>query len=226
MKKIFLLDMDDTLLDFQRAEYENVKKTLAQFGVCADDEMIGRFHAINDGLWKALERGETTRERLKVQRFRLLFEEYGLERDADAAADAYWNNFPEICFPFEGVYAFLSELKARGRVYIVTNGGAVIQRRHIELAGFSPFIDGLFISELMGVDKPSPAFADYVASHIGGYKREEAVWIGDSPTSDLLCARAGGIDFILFQPRGGEKREDCPCASSYDGLIKEIDKYN
>lgn len=200
MKNIFLLDMDDTLLDFKRAERENFMKTMQSFGICADERMYSRFHEINDSLWKALERGEIERERLKVRRFELLFEEFGLNGDIPAVAYAYWSYFPSVCFPFEGALEFLKALKSRGRVYIVTNGGRMIQSRHIELAGFAPFLDGIFISEEIGANKPSLKFADYVEAHIEGYRRENAVWIGDSLTSDGQCAKARGIDFLFFSP--------------------------
>ncbi len=201
MKDIFLVDMDETLLDFRAAERENLGAALAFSGIAADGGILARFHEINDSLWKALERGEMTRERLKTERFRLLFAEYDFPADAAAAARFYWQNFPEVCFPFGGSLGFLRALKGRGRVYIVTNGGAEIQKRHLEKAGFLPYLDGAFISEEIGADKPSAAFAEYAAAHIGGFARERAVWIGDSLTSDGKCAADFGIDFILFTPR-------------------------
>ena len=224
MKNIFLVDMDDTLLDFPRTERENLKKTLAQFGITADDALASRFHEINDALWKALERGEISRERLKERRFELLFEEYGFAKKIDipAVARAFWRNFPNVCFPFEGALEFLEELKARGRVYIVTNGGTVIQKTHIADAGFLPFLDGVFISEEIGFNKPSLEYANYVESHIAGYERSRAVWIGDSPTSDGQCAMNRGIDFILFSPHGRREHAGMQ-ATSYRKVLELLD---
>ena len=51
MKDIFLLDVDDTLLDFHRAEREQVVATLRAHGIAADADTAARFHVINDGLW-------------------------------------------------------------------------------------------------------------------------------------------------------------------------------
>ncbi len=202
MKDIFLLDMDDTLLDFERAERENFFLTLEEKGVHADEELFSRFHDINGELWQLLEQGGISREKLKVQRFSRLFEEKKIVADAEAVAEAYWHNFPDICFPFAGAKEFLMELSARGRVYIVTNGGAVIQRTHIRKAGFSPYVTDVFISEEVGADKPSRAFADHVKTHIDAFEESRAVWIGDSLTSDMVCAKEACVDFILFDPRG------------------------
>lgn len=219
MKDIFLLDMDDTLLDFARAERENLKKTLGGFGIEADEELVARFHAINDALWKALERGETTREELLVRRFVTLFEEYGSCADAELASKVYFENFPGICFPFAGAAEFLAALSARGRVYLCTNGSTVIQRRHIELAGFAPFLSGVFISQEVGFDKPSKEYAEAVMAAIPAFRAENTVWIGDSLTSDCLCAKRMGTDFILFLPRGEEKEYSGKRVSRYEEVF-------
>lgn len=204
---IFLLDMDDTLLDFGRAEKENFFRTLSAYGIPADDALAARFHTVNDGLWKALERGETTREKLKTQRFELLFAEYRIDADAEAIAQSYYVGFPYILFPYAGALDFLKALKERGRVYLVTNGGSLIQREHIRRAGFGPYLDGAFISEELGANKPSAEFAARVAAGIPRFCKEQAVWLGDSLTSDAPCAARLGVRFVLYSPSGrGEYR--------------------
>lgn len=205
MKDIFLLDLDATLLDFSRTERENLTETLRRFGFAADGNAVALFHEINDGLWKALERGEVERERLKVLRFEKLFETLGIpvsEAKAREISDFYFHNFQNICYPYEGATAFLQALAERGRTFIVTNGAAEIQYKHIKDAGFAPYLSGTFISREIGYDKPDPRFAHYAEEHIEGYERSRAVWLGDSVTSDMACARAAGIFGVLFAPRG------------------------
>ncbi len=202
MKNIFLLDMDDTLLDFPRAERLNFSMALEAHGVADSDALYARFHAINDGLWRMLERGEIGREELKCERFRLLFAEFGIAADPGSVSAFYFDHFPALCFPFEGAEEFLRELSRRGRVYITTNGGAKIQRSHISLAGFWPYLAGVFISEELGADKPSEAYVEAVRSGIENFEPASAVYIGDSLTSDMVCAERLGVDFILFRKRG------------------------
>ena len=201
MKTIFLLDMDETLLDFPAAEHIDFFLTLKTFGVAPHEDMYARFHAINEGLWKRLERGELTREELMVRRFRDLFAEYAIGIDAEAVASAYYENLAEICVPYAGAKAFVAELARRGRVYLVTNGGAHVQARHIELAGFGPSLSGVFISGAMGVNKPSFAYAEAVKAGIPAFSAEDAILIGDSLTSDMVCAKRMGVDFLLYARR-------------------------
>ena len=200
MKDIFLLDMDDTLLDFPEAERKNFSMALKACGVADTDALYARFHEINDGLWRMLERGEISREKLKGERFRLLFAESDIAADHEAVSAFYYENFPSLCFPFDGAGEFLEELSRRGRVYITTNGGAKIQRSHIALAGFQPYLAGVFISEEVGADKPSAAYV--VKRGIPDFDPARAVYVGDSLTSDMVCAERLGADFILMRKTG------------------------
>ena len=199
MKDIFLLDVDDTLLDFHRAEREQLIATLTQSGIAADEGTAARFHVINDGLWKKLERGELTRERLAVERFEILLAELGVQGDAPSLSRSFFEGMPQRAYAFAGAADFLGELAARGRVYAVTNGAKVLQRRRISLAGLAPFFTDLFISDEVGHAKPSVQYADHVLAHIPGFVHARAVYVGDSLTSDMVCAERMGVDFILFR---------------------------
>ncbi len=223
MKDIFLIDLDDTLLDFPRAEERNFYESLLSVGVTADRGVYGRFHIINDALWRKLEEGKIDRKTLQVKRFERLFAEYGIEADAAKVSSFYYANFENFCFPFDGAAEFLEKLSSRGRVYLVTNGGSRIQHAHVALAGFEKYLSGMFISEEIGYDKPMPAFARHVEEHIENYDRSRAVWIGDSLTSDMVCARSVGIDFILYLPRPAKRLYDGLRASNYRKLLAIIE---
>ncbi|MDE5547760.1 MAG: HAD hydrolase-like protein [Clostridia bacterium] len=227
MKNIFLLDLDETLLDFSKGERENLTTSLSHFSLPADDSVIALFHKINDGLWKALERGEVERERLKVLRFEMLFEQLGIPVPAQTAQEIsayYFHNFPNICYPYEGSVDFLKTLAARGKTYIVTNGAAEIQYRHINDAGFAPFLSGVFISREIGYDKPDLRFARYAEEHIEGYERSRAIWLGDSITSDMACARVAGIDHVLFAPKGAPAGYSGAVVRNYEEFLELISK--
>ena len=98
MKNIFLLDVDDTLLDFQRAEREQVIATLAEHGIAADESTADLFHIINDSLWKKLERGEITRDKLVVERFEILLEKLGAKGDAKSLSRSFFEGMPRRAY--------------------------------------------------------------------------------------------------------------------------------
>ena len=68
--KYLLADNDNTLMDFTAAEGHALRETFAALGVPLDEATAEMYSRINDDLWKALERGETTQKALKVERFR------------------------------------------------------------------------------------------------------------------------------------------------------------
>ena len=78
MIKFVFLDIDDTLLDFGKAEAAAIKKTFERVGIPTSPEVIKRYSEINDSQWALLERGELTREQVLVRRFDILFDELGI----------------------------------------------------------------------------------------------------------------------------------------------------
>ena len=73
MLEFLLIDLDDTILDFQKAEHIALRNTLRAFGVEPTDETCELYSRINRACWEALERGEMTRPQVAVGRFAELF---------------------------------------------------------------------------------------------------------------------------------------------------------
>ena len=63
-----LLDLDDTILDFQKAEKYAIRKLMEHYSIDANDENISRYHEINLQYWKKLELGLVEREELILLR--------------------------------------------------------------------------------------------------------------------------------------------------------------
>lgn len=224
MKDIFLLDIDETLFDFPREEREALWRTLKKRGIEPTEEMLARYHAINESYWKKLERGEITRARLVVERFEVFLREYGRADSPEAFSREYFSELASGgCF-YPGAEAFVKALKGRGRIFLVTNGATFTQTHRIAASGVGTYADGVFISETIGINKPSEAYAAFVETHIEGYERSRAVWVGDSLTSDAPCAASRGIDFILYRPSGVPEGYKGLCAQSYDEVLALIDR--
>ena len=89
MFDILFLDLDDTILDFQKAERIALSATIREFGVDPTEEVLHRYHLINKAHWEMLERGEQTRAQILVNRFAVLFRELGVEADPERCARRY-----------------------------------------------------------------------------------------------------------------------------------------
>ena len=68
-----LFDLDNTLLDFDKAEAHALTKALDDARISVTDEMLRRYNKINLTQWKLLEQGKMTRNEVKIRRFKLLF---------------------------------------------------------------------------------------------------------------------------------------------------------
>lgn len=206
---IVFLDADDTLLDFDRAETCAVRETLLALGLSADEEMLRNYKAINRSLWEALERGEESKETLLLKRFALLFERYGVQGNPETVNRDYHARLAQKAFTVEGAEALCRTLHRSGRkLYVLTNGTADIQRRRMADSGLAAFLNGHFISEDMGAQKPSAAYFDAVFERLGQPDRRDCILLGDSQTSDMAGAKNYGIAACWFNPGGQARRGD------------------
>ena len=208
MLKTIFLDLDDTILDFTRAEAEALRKTLAEMDAPADSGILSRYHAINAAQWELLEEGILTRQQAMVGRFDILFKELGLDRSAKRTCERYESHLAEGHWFIPGAEALLEALFPRYDLYLASNGAPEVQHRRMESAGISRYFRKMFISQELGADKPSPAFFEKCFSAIPGFSRERAVMVGDSLTSDIRGGRDAGLRTCWFNPRGKSARAD------------------
>ena len=84
-----LFDLDNTLLDFDKAEAHALTKALDDARISVTDEMLGRYNKINLTQWKLLEQGKMTRDEVKIRRFKLLFQEFHIKVSPEKVASNY-----------------------------------------------------------------------------------------------------------------------------------------
>ena len=213
-----LFDLDDTLFDFHKAEKIALTKTLVHFGIDPTEETLALYSTINAAHWKRLELGEISREEVKVGRYRELFKTIGVECDP-VKATAYYESMLAIGHYFmPGAPELLEELYRKYRLYIVSNGTAKVQEGRIGSSGIAKYMDGIFISQILGANKPDKQFFDICFSEIPDFSLSETVIIGDSLSSDIKGGINAGIITVWFNPKGIENDNDI----KPDYTIKEL----
>lgn len=211
MIKYVFMDIDDTLLDFGKAEAAAIKKTFERIGVPATPEVISRYSEINDEHWKMLERGELTREQVLVYRFDALFAELGIKNVPSEMAQASYEYLLGIGHYFvDGAEELLEALKDKYELYIVSNGNASVQDRRLKSAGIVPYFREVFISERVGFNKPSAEFFDACFERIPGFEKDKAIIVGDRLSSDILGGINAGVRTCWFNPKGEAPDPDIP----------------
>jgi len=199
--KYLLFDADDTLLDFQLAERESLKKTFADHNIELTKEIYELYSGINLKLWQDFENGKILKSEILVARFSTLFSVLKINMDSYAFEEEYMENLSASAQTISGAIELLKELRNQYDIYIVTNGVAKTQERRLRESGLDSLILDSFTSETVGAQKPSKEYFDYVFSHIEGFDKSRVLLIGDSLNSDIKGGLINGIDTCWYNPR-------------------------
>ena len=78
-------------------------------------------------------------------------------------------------------------------VGVITNGAADIQRAKLESAGLAALVDGVCVSEEVGVRKPSLAIFQAAAVRCGATLAEGGWMVGDNAETDIEGGRSAGL---------------------------------
>lgn len=204
MIEFLFLDLDDTILDFHKAERIAVGKTIRSFGVEPTEAVLARYHLINKAHWEKLERGEITRAEVLVNRFAVLFEELGVSVDPAACAKTYERNLSVGHYFLPGAEETVKALHGKYRMFLASNGTAAVQHGRLTSAGLYPYFEQVFISQKIGYNKPSKSYFDACFERIPGFDPARAIMVGDSLTSDILGGKNAGLPTVWVNPEGKE----------------------
>ena len=200
MIEFLLLDLDDTILDFHKAERIALSKTIRMFGAEPTEVLLNRYHEINRWHWEQLELGLMTRDQVLVNRFGALFEQQGMTVDAAACAKSYEHNLSIGHYFLPGAEEAVKKLHENYRLFLVSNGTATVQHSRLTSAGLYPYFEQVFISQEIGFNKPDKAYFDRCFERIPGFVPEKALMVGDSLTSDIRGGINAGVKTVWVNP--------------------------
>ena len=207
MKYLFF-DLDDTLLDFHKAEAWALRQALRQSGIEPTDAIVSRYSEINQSQWELLEEKKLTRDQVLIRRFQLLFGELGVHASCEDTQHCYETMLAKGHDFMPGAPELLEQLKGRYQLYLVSNGTAMVQDCRLRDSGIEKYFQGIFISERIGVDKPQKEFFDRSFATIPDFDPSQAMIIGDSLTSDIRGGNNAGIQTCWYNPKHKPRRAD------------------
>lgn len=200
--KAVLWDIDSTLLDPILPERNAIRRCFEDFGFGpVSDELLLQYPAINQKWWDLLYEGKKTKEELTVGRFTDFLKLCNV--DSSKAAEFnndYMNRLGDTISPTPNSLETVSALQGRVKQYIVTNGMVRAQQKKLTGAGIDKLVDGIFISEAVGYDKPSKEFFDVVFEKTGLNDKDSIMIVGDSLTTDMLGGNNAGILCTWYNP--------------------------
>ena len=208
--KYLLFDLDDTLLDFQRAQELAFKKLLEDEDIVYSYNLFEQYEKINKALWRRFEKGELENTEVTRQRFIQFFEQFGKNVDGRETDIRYRSYLAEGNQLFEGVVDMLEKLHKTHKLYVASNGIGITQHTRLKNNDLNKYFDKIFISEEIGSKKPDREFFEKIFDEVGVENKDEVLMIGDTLTSDILGANNIGIDSCLVDIHKVESNDIIP----------------
>lgn len=207
MIKAVLFDIDNTLLSFDGYVKQSMEEGFARFGLKKYEPwMFDVFTRENNALWRSLERGEITFEDIKAGRWNRIFSVLGIDFDGPVFETYFREKLNVSAIPVEGSPETLGWLRGKFILCAASNGPYEQQLNRLKLAGMAEYFDYFFISEEMGVSKPSAEYFSLCFDRINEGRPEtvypeEMLMIGDSLTSDMAGGINAGMKTCFFDPQ-------------------------
>lgn len=199
--EVIIFDADETLFDFKKSERAALKNAMSDFNIEYDENHhLKVYKAINDAIWKELEDGVITQDRLKVERFKRLAEKLNLQFDEVKFAKAYMNHLSYASFLYNDSIALVESLHKNHRLIMITNGLTEVQDNRIRKSIIAKYFEDIVISEEVKVSKPDPKIFELALNNIRYTDKSKVLMVGDSLTSDIQGGINFSIDTCWFNP--------------------------
>lgn len=195
-----LFDADGTLFDFDHAATLALEQTFGDFQLDFSPTHLPLYEKINVEAWRAFERGDLPRERLRSERFERLFTALGLQADSVSFGDAYLRHLSEHADLLPGAEDVVRRLATVVDLMIITNGLQEVQRPRFARATICKHFADFVISEEVGAAKPDPRIFAEAFARMNHPAPAEVLIVGDSLTSDIQGGNNVGIDTCWFNP--------------------------
>ena len=202
MIKAVLIDVDDTLLDFDESAKMSMHMAAKEMGITLPENIWEIFVDINEVLWKDLEQGKLTNAELFHVRWTKIFDAAGITSDGPEFEKAFLRGLslcaPVIC----GVEELMPYLHEKYIVGVASNGPYEQQVNRLEKTGLLSYVDHMFVSGKIGHAKPSRAFFDACMEKLGDIHPGEVIMIGDSISADITGAKDYGMQTCWYNHKG------------------------
>ncbi len=197
MIKYILIDVDDTVLDFQLCSKSSMQNACKEAEIQFSEDFFNTFQRVTRALWDRIEASEFTRSELHDVRFNMIFKELGIDFDGEKFETLYQKNFFESHITIDGAKELLEWLSKRFTVCAASNASVAQQKNRLSKAGLLPYFTHLFMSDDIGHQKPSRLFFEHALNTLGA-EPSEVLMIGDSMSADIAGGAQCGLHTCLF----------------------------
>jgi len=208
-------DLDSTLSEYALTVEEVLERAVPRAGFAADafgplDRLAADY---NSAWWTAEEVLRVPTDELRRRAWTTILDDRGIADEATARrlADAYSDVRKETGFHlFDGVPAFLSDLRTRYRVGILTNGPSDMQWGKLRVLELTDAVDAIVVAGDLGIFKPDPRPFRQILDRLDAAP-DAALYVGNSYEHDIVGAHGAGMRTAWVTANGaGETMEITP----------------
>ena len=206
IKSIFF-DLDHTLWDFEKNSELSFKKIFKKYTITINfEKFIEAYIPINFKYWKLYRNGEISKEFLRYNRLKEVFNLFDYEIDdkiIDKISHDYIEFLPENNKLMDGAIEILEYLKPKYRLFIITNGFREVQDKKLKNSKIKHYFEAIYDSESVGVKKPDPKIFEHALKDSESNPKE-SLMVGDNYEADVLGAKKLRINTLHFVAHGEE----------------------
>lgn len=198
MIKAVIIDIDNTLLDFDKSSNKAIELAHKAQNLDFNERILQEFLRITSKFWARIEKGEINRQYLYKERWKEVYSNLNINADGPKTEALYRKFLYDCAYEIEGAKEILEYLSKKYLVCVASNAPFYQQVARLKKIGFSKYIKYVFTSEEVGADKPSAKFFDVCFSRLSPILPFESVMIGDSLSADILGGKNYGLKTIWF----------------------------
>lgn len=197
MIKAVLIDIDDTIFDFEKCSKNAFKKTLKKLDLSYKEKDFSYFNKVNDILWTKQKLGDLNINQVFIERSNMMSKYFGL----DIEKEIFNNLFVEFLYDeieiVDEIEDLLSYLSNKYQIFAASNGVYDMQVNRIKKSNLDKYFKDIFVSDKIGFEKPDKRFFQKIMN-ITKFSNNDLIMIGDSIKSDIIGAKNSNIKSIYF----------------------------
>ena len=197
MIKAVLIDIDDTIFDFEKCSKNSFLKTLEKFNLKFKEEDFSYFNKVNDILWTKQKLGEINIKEVFIKRDYLMGKYFNIDIEKGLFNDLFVKFLYDEIEMVDGIEDLLLYLSDKYKIFTASNGIYKMQENRLKKSNLDKYFDKIFVSDKIGYEKPDKRFFQKIMD-ITKYSNDDLIMIGDSIKSDIIGAKNSKIKSIYF----------------------------
>lgn len=197
MIKAVLIDIDDTIFDFEKCSKNSFLKTLEKFNLKFKEQDFSYFNKVNHILWTKQKLGEINIKEVFIKRNYLMGKYFNLDIEKGLFNDLFVKFLYDEIEMVDGIEDLLLYLSDKYKIFTASNGIFKMQENRLKKSNLDKYFDKIFVSDKIGYEKPDKKFFQKIMD-LTKFSNDDLIMIGDSIKSDIIGAKNSKIKSIYF----------------------------